>query len=276
MKVAIIGCGYVGAAVARHWRQELEFEVTATTTTPERVAALEAVAQQVVVVKGNDPVGLESVVQGRDTILLSVGAANAHVYEETYLQTAQTLATVLKQVGTVRQLIYTGSYSVYGDQGGEWVDEESPVAPANSNSQILSNTEQALLSVSNDNLNVCILRLGGIYGPGRELVKIFGRVAGTTRPGNGNDVTNWIHLDDIVAAIEFARQYRLQGIYNLVDDSQLASRQLIDSVCEQHNLPKVVWDTSATQVRPYNARVSNQKLKAVGYQLIHPETLIVI
>lgn len=272
MKVAIIGCGYVGTAVARYWGQELGFEVTATTTTPERVAALAAVAQQVVVVKGNDPLGLASVVQDQDTVLLSVGAASANVYEETYLHTAQTLSTVLKQVGTVRQLIYTGSYAVYGDRGGAWVNEESPVAPANSNGQILSETEQALLSVSTHSLNVCILRLGGIYGPGRELVKIFGRVAGTTRPGNGNDATNWIHLDDIVAAVEFARQQRLQGIYNLVNDSQLTSGQLIDSVCEQHNLPKVVWDASAPQVRPYNAKVSNQKLKTAGYQLIHPET----
>jgi len=38
-------------------------------------------------------------------------------------------------------------------------------------------------------MSVCILRLGGIYGPRRELVKIFGRVAGTIRPGNGEDAT---------------------------------------------------------------------------------------
>jgi len=118
------------------------------------------------------------------------------------------LASVLKQVHSVRQLIYTGSYAVYGDREGAWVDEASPVAPANPNGQILCETEQVLLSASSDD-SVCILRLGGIYGPRRELVKIFGRVAGTIRPGNGEDATNWIHLDDIVAAIKFARQHRL-------------------------------------------------------------------
>jgi len=66
------------------------------------------------------------------------------------------------------------------------VDEASPVAPAN---QILCETEQVLLSASSDDMSVCILRLGGIYGPRRELVKIFGRVAGTIRPGNGEDAT---------------------------------------------------------------------------------------
>jgi nucleoside-diphosphate-sugar epimerase len=271
MKVAIIGCGYVGKAIADYWRHELGFFVTATTTKPDNVSTLEDYAQRVVVVKGNDPAGLQSVLQDQEIVLLSVGARNAEIYEETYLHTAQTLVSVLKQAPTVRQLIYTGSYAVYGDRDGAWVDESSPVAPTNANGQILAQTEQVLLSASSDNLNVCILRLGGIYGPGRELVKIFRRVAGTTRPGNGYDATNWVHLDDIVGAIELARCNRLQGIYNLVDDAHLTTRELLDRVCERHHLPQVIWDCSSKSVRPYNARVKNQKIKDAGYQLNHPQ-----
>ena len=270
MKVAIIGCGYVGKAIADYWRHELGFVVTATTTQPENVSALEDYAQRVVVVKGNDSAGLQSALQDQEIVLLSVGAKNAEVYEETYLHTSQTLVSVLKQSPTVRQLIYTGSYAVYGDRDGAWVDESSAVAPTNANGQILAQTEQVLLSASNNNLNVCILRLGGIYGPGRELVKIFRRVAGTTRPGNGYDATNWVHLDDIVGAIELARSNQLQGIYNLVDDAHLTTRELLDRVCERHHLPKVVWDCTSKSVRPYNARVKNQKIKEAGYQLNHP------
>lgn len=273
MNVAIIGCGYVGMAIARYWRQKLGFAVTATTTTPHRVTELSAIAQKVIVVKGDDPVGLQSVLQNQEIVLLSIGAKSADVYEETYLQTAQNLVSVLKQSPYVRQLIYTGSYAVYGDRNGAWVDESSPVAPANPNGQILVDTEQALLSVSSDDMNVCILRLGGIYGPGRELVKIFGRAVGKTRPGNGSDATNWIHLDDIVAAIEFTRSNWLQGIYNLVDDAHLTSRELLDLVFEQHSLPKVLWDESL-DTRPYNARVSNQKIKDAGYQFIHPQMIV--
>lgn len=271
MNVAIIGCGYVGKAIAHYWRYNLGLVVTATTTTPERVTALEAIAQNVAVVKGDDPASLLSVLHGQETVLLSVGAKNANVYQETYLQTAKTLVSVLKQVPEVRQLIYTGTYTVYGDRNGEWVDESSPVALANPNSEILAQTEQVLLSASSDNLKVCILRLGGIYGIGRELVKIFGRVAGTVRPGDGSNITNWIHLDDIVGAIELARSQQLQGIYNLVDDGHLTQRELIEGVCEQHQLPNVVWDASVKSDRPYNARVSNQKIKDAGYQLIHPQ-----
>ncbi|MGH7998046.1 MAG: SDR family NAD(P)-dependent oxidoreductase, partial [Brasilonema sp.] len=134
-------------------------------------------------------------------------------------------------------------------------------------------TEQVLLSASSENLRVCILRLGGIYGSGRELVKIFGRYAGATRPGSGKDTTNWIHLDDIIAAIEFARNYQLQGIYNLVDDAHLTTGELLEGVFKTHNLPKVTWDSSQESKRPYNAKVSNQKIKDAGYELIHPQII---
>jgi NAD dependent epimerase/dehydratase family enzyme len=95
-------------------------------------------------------------------------------------------------------------------------------------------------------------------------------VAGTTRPGDGSDATNWIHLDDIVAAIEFARTNRLQGIYNLVDDAHLTRYELLEMVCQHYYLPKVLWNSSLKSDRPYNARVKNQKIKDAGYQLIHP------
>ena len=273
MNVVIIGCGYVGTAIARYWHQELGFVVTATTTTPDRVSRLEALGVQVAIVHGNDLDGLQTLLQDQDTVLLSIGAKSSNLYEETYLQTAQTLVSALQESPSVRQLIYTGSYSVYGDRDGAWVDETSPLKPTNHNAEILAQTEQVLLSAASDRLKVSILRLGGIYGPNRELVKIFSRVFGTTRPGRGEDVTNWIHLDDIVAAIEFVRKERLEGIYNLVDDAHLTSRELLHSLSEKHNSPYVIWDAAHKSVRPYNARVSNQKIKNAGYQLIHPQMI---
>lgn len=273
MNIAIIGCGYVGYAVAQYWQQNTDFMVTATTTNPERVPSLNAVAQKVVVTQGNDLDGLKSALENQDVVLLTVGAKNANVYEETYLQTAKTLVSLLPEIPSIRQLIYTGSYPVYGDKDGAFVDEETPATPVTPNKKIMRETEEILLSAANANLRVCILRLGGIYGPGRELVKIFGRVAGTTRAGNGDDITNWIHLDDIVGAIEFAREHQWQGIYNLVDDAHLISRELIDGVLKKHNLPAVIWDCSQQSNRQYNAWVSNQKIKDAGYNLIHPQII---
>jgi nucleoside-diphosphate-sugar epimerase len=246
MNIAIIGCGYVGSAVAKCWQQKMTLVVTATTTTSERVSELQSVAQKVVLVQGNDAENLKSVLLNQDVVLLSVA---------------------LKET-SVKQLIYTGTFSVYGDQQGMLVDEETAVAPITENAKILNETEQVLLSASSEKLQVCILRLGGIYGRDRELVKIYSRVPGTTRPGNGEEPANWIHLDDIVAAIEFARQHRLQGIYNLTDDENLTNREVIERVLAEHNLPKVIWDSSVKSNRAYHVKVSNQKIKDAGYKLI--------
>lgn len=271
MKVAIVGCGYVGTRVAKNLRGKPDCIVTATTTTPQRVTELEGIAHRVAVLEGNDKDAMAAVLQEQDAVMLCVGARNPNTYRETYLDTAKTLVSVIKEIPAVKQIIYTGTYSVYGDRKGESVNEDSPIAPVNANSEILAETERVLLAASSPNLQVCILRLGGIYGPMRELVKIFRGWAGTTRPGAGEDATNWVHTDDVVGGLIFALENRLQGIYNLVGDVSLSSRELLDRVFENHNLPKAIWDKSLPSTRPYNTKVSNQKIKAAGYQFVHPE-----
>lgn len=272
MKIAIIGCGYVGTKVAKLWSQN-GHQITVTTTTPERVSELKNITPQVVVMKGNDPEAMQDVLQNQEIVLLSVGF-RSHIgmeYKQTYLETAQTLVATLKQTPNIQQVIYTGSYSVYGDKNGEWIDENSPVTPPSENSNILHKTEQVLLSASTPQQRVCIFRLGGIYGPNRELRKIFSRWEGKTRPGSGDDVTNWIHLDDIVGALEFAREKQLQGIYNLVNNVPMMSRELLDGLEKYQGLGKIFWDASVSSTRPFNARVSNQKLRDEGFVFIHPE-----
>jgi nucleoside-diphosphate-sugar epimerase len=269
MKVAILGCGYVGKTVARYWSRERNFEVMATTTTPKKVRSIKAIPAEVMVLKGNDRDGLKSFIRDQEILLVCLGSRQTS-YSETYLETAQTLVSVLKYNSSVRQVIYTGSYALYGDCNGEWVDETLPIDPVTSKEEVLAQTEEVLLSASTDDRRVCIFRLGGIYGPDRELVKIFGRVAGTTLPGTGLEMGNWIHLDDIVRAIEFARQQQLQGIYNLVDDDRVTRRDLIDRVLSKHKLLAVTWDESSESNRSINVKVSNQKLKKFGYSFVHP------
>ncbi|MEC4805694.1 MAG: SDR family oxidoreductase [Jaaginema sp. PMC 1079.18] len=271
MRIAIIGCGYVGQAVAKFWKDRPKIEVTATTTTPDKVANLNAIAKYVFILKGDDPEALRAVLEDQDAVVLSVAPKSAETYEQAYLHTAKTLTSVLPEFPNIKQLVYTGSYSVYGDYNGEWVDENTPVKPNNRKSEILAETEQALLSAANDNLKVCILRLGGIYGPNRELIKIYGRAAGQTRPGTGNEPSNWIHLDDIVGAIDFAIQQQLNGIYNLADDDRCTRAELTNKLFEKHNLPPITWDMSQPSQRSSQAKVSNQKIKDAGYQFKHPK-----
>ncbi len=266
--VTILGCGYVGQAVARRWQDE-GLTVTATTTTPSRLGLLEPVAQQVMLVKGSDRPALAQVLQSQDVLLVSVGAPSADAYRRTYLETAEALAAVLPDT-PVSQVIYTGSYSVYGNRQGGWVAEAESLAPASAKGKVLAETEQILLGLGSAGRQVCVLRLGGIYGPGRELVKIFKHAAGTTRPGTGDDASNWVHLDDIVGAIDFARQRRLSGVYNLVQDTPPTTGELLHHVMQAHDLAPVSWNPDENDHRPYNARVANEKLKRAGYSFIHP------
>ena len=268
MKAAIIGCGYVGSTVAQRWRGQ-GLSVLATTTRAERVNELMTVADQVEVVRGTDAERLHALLADRQVVLLCVGSKRGGNYSETYLGTAKTLAQVLPST-TVQQLIYTSTYSVYGQHNGAWVTEEAPAVPATDNGKIIAATEQTLLETMTPERQVCILRLGGIYGPGRTLEKIYSRAAGSIRSGKGDEGSNWVHLHDIVGAIDWVRQHRLAGLYNLVQDEILTVRELIDAVCQRYRLDSVKWDETKPSDRPYNVRVSNAKLKGTGYQFVHP------
>lgn len=272
--VAIIGCGYVGSEVAHHWKMQ-GFTVTVTTTNADRLLELEAIADRAIVVKGDDREGLKMALQGQETVLLSIGAKTRDeaIYRNTYLKTAQTLVDLLPEIPEVRQIIYTGVYSVYGDRDGDRVDESFPVSPTSIQGQILWETENVLLSAATETRKICILRLGGIYGRDREIVKIFRRIAGQTLAGKGENISNWVHLEDIVQAIDFAREKQLGGIYNLVCDEQIPRRELLDRVCQTHNLSAIAWDEKEISY-PYHVRVSTQKIKEAGFQFLYPQLVI--
>ncbi|MBV6624896.1 MAG: SDR family oxidoreductase [Rivularia sp. (in: Bacteria)] len=278
-KIAIIGCGYVGTAASRYWYQKQNHSVTVTTTTQERVAQLKEIATKVVVMKGKDYQAVESLLQDKDTVVLSIAPisnkqVDAQVYRETYIPTAKNLVAALQKNKSVKQLIYLSSVSVYGNKNGEWVDETSPVDTESEYNQVLSEAEQLLLNSASEDVKITILRLGGIYGPKRELMKRFAKLAGKNIDGSGETFTSWIHLDDVIAAMDYIAQRRLGGIFNLVNDFNFTIRELSDKICELGNLEKILWDDTKPSYRSLNARISNEKIKDAGYKLIHPQTIV--
>jgi nucleoside-diphosphate-sugar epimerase len=276
--IAILGCGYVGSVLAGYWQEQGHF-ITGTTTSTEREVLLAEVVSNVVVMKGNDFKAVDSLLQGQNTVVVSVAptgfqASDPASYETTYIATAKNVATALSQHPNVKQVIYLSSCSVYGDRQGEWVDETAQIKPSEYTSQVIYESEQIILQAATELQKVCVLRLGGIYGPNRELVNMFGGLAGMTMPGKGDRFINWVHRDDIVSAIEFARSQELEGIYNLVDDSQLTVKEQVKRVCSAYGLPPVHWDSTKFSPPRKSLQVSNHKLKAAGYDLIHPQLLV--
>jgi nucleoside-diphosphate-sugar epimerase len=276
--IAILGCGYVGSALAGYL-QDQGHCVTGTTTSRERVASLSKITSKAVLIKADDLTAVYSLLEDQDTLVVSVAPtgsqdADEATYETTYITTAKNLVTALNQAPNVKQVIYLSSCSVYGDRQGEWVDETTQIDPLEHKSQVIYAAEKIILQAANEHQKVCILRLGGIYGPGRELVHMFGGLAGMTMPGKGDRFINWIHRDDIIGAIDFARLNELNGVYNLVDDSQLTIKEQVKRVCSRYGLPPVQWDSSKLSYQRKSLQVSNQKLKAAGYNLIHPQLLV--
>jgi nucleoside-diphosphate-sugar epimerase len=276
--IAILGCGYVGVALADCWQAQGHF-VTGTTTSRERVVPLGEIVSKAVLMKGDDMTAVESLLEGQDTLVVSVAPtgfqqADEATYAATYLSTTKNLLEALEQAPTVKQVIYLSSCSVYGDRQGQWVDETAQIDAVDHKSQVLHESEQIILQAANEYQKVCVLRLGGIYGIGRELVGMFGGLAGMTMAGKGDRFVNWVHRDDIIGAIEFARLNELNGVYNLVDDSQMTVKEQVERVCTYYNLPPVTWDPSRLSLQRKSLQVSNQKLKAAGYNLIHPQLVV--
>lgn len=267
-KIAIVGCGYVGTAIAKVW-QQAGHDLSVTTTTPDRVTELAAVANRVVVLKADNRAALQATIADREVVLVCVGKARQAGYRETYLATAEALAAVLPQAPSVRQIIYTSTHSHLGDRQGAWTDEEVPPAPLTENGEIVAATERVLLAMQTATRRVCILRLAGIYGPGRELGKIFSRWVGTTRPGTGEQFINWVHLDDIVGSIAWACDRQLAGIYHIANDSPLPKREFYSRLFAHLGLDPLSWDGQASGP-VNNVRLANGKIKATGYQLRQP------
>ena len=59
-----------------------------------------------------------------------------------------------------------------------------------------------------------------------------------------------------------------------MNDLNLPVRELYDLICDRQGLERIYWDASQPDVRPFNVRIDNQKIKAAGYKFIYPEMII--
>ncbi|MDP1836628.1 MAG: SDR family oxidoreductase [Chlamydiales bacterium] len=255
----VIGCGYIGSALAQAWAAQGVL-VTATTTTPGRLTELEQIAHKAVLLDFKDEDQLLELLQGHDWIVVSVAAKDSSSYQETYLYTAQALVKSMEQAPNVSRVIYTSSTSVYGEHDGDWVDEETPLTPISPQAKILAQTEEVLSTLP----NACIMRLGEIIGPGRDIVERLQKQVGRTLPGTGQNFTNLSHRDDIVNAIMFAAEHGLSGIYNACNDLHITRKQLYDAICARMGWPEFTWDPTQKTMHGGNKRVTSDKIHKAG------------
>ena len=137
-------------------------------------------------------------------------------------------AKAIESASALRWIGYLSTTGVYGDRGGGWVEETTPVAPSSDRSRRRVHAEQAWSAFANHRA-ADIFRLAAIYGPGRSPFADLraGRARRILKPGHA---FGRIHRDDIVQAVLAAiRQNPPPGprIFNLVDDEPAENAEVI-------------------------------------------------
>lgn len=239
MRVLIIGCGYTGKALARRLA-EAGTPVTGTVRDPSGTAAVRAAGAAPVVLDLEaalaDAAGrraLEALCADHDGIVFTVGPLRRGGGFEDFLPP---FLDVLKASGArPAAFVYVSSTGVYGDRGGEWVDEATPVGTdLGPRGALRVAAEGALRAAWKEwGLPVRILRPAGIYGPGRHVGLRL--KAGTCRviepdaPADPPLTVNRIHVDDLAAAAEAALTGGAPGeAYVAADDRPASLREVAD------------------------------------------------
>ncbi len=140
---------------------------------------------------------------------------------------------------TPAKLVYISTSGVYGDQRGGWVTEQAPPDPQTSRAKARLAAEHALLDWNRrTQVPVVILRVGGIYGPGRLPIERIRRAEPVVRSEEA-PYTNRIHADDLARACLAAMERGAPGgIYNVCDGEHGAMTDYFNAVADAHGLPR--------------------------------------
>lgn len=190
------------------------------------------------------------------------------------------LRDALMAAPNLRWIGYLSTIGVYGDQGGAWIDEDTPPAPTNARTRQRVDIEEAWLELGRDSGKpVQIFRLSGIYGPGRNAITKLrsGTANRLIKPGQ---VFNRIHVDDIAGVLMASLAKPRQGaIYNVTDDEPGPPQDVITFAAELTGLeppPEIPFEQAklspmAASFYGESKRVSNALVKReLGYAFRYP------
>jgi nucleoside-diphosphate-sugar epimerase len=280
MNVVILGCGYVGLELGRQLT-ERGHRAVGVRRSEEGLAAVKDAGFEAVRGDVTDADSL-SAVPDVDAVVFtaSSGGGDADAAREVYVEG---LRTAIDHFGGREEppdrLVYTSSTGVYGDHGGDWVDEETPLDPQTEKSAVLVEAERVAIDHSAERgIDGTVARLAGIYGPGRTRLERY--LAGPVTEGH----LNMIHRDDAAGAVRFLLTDDLaRGEVVLVVDDKPVSKWafadwLADECGEEHPPKQTVAERLADDDLPERVRrrlltdkrCSNEKLRSLGYEFEYP------
>lgn len=262
------GLGFSGLTLARQLVAD-GWEVAGTTRSAEKSAELAHLGLSPFTFDGSAPLPAGALA-GTTHLLCSVPPGEKG--DPALAHHASLIANLpdLKWVG------YLSTTGVYGDRGGDWVDEDTPVAPDVSRSMRRAHAERAWLHATPA---AHIFRLAGIYGPGRSAIDQVR--AGTARrivkPGQ---VFCRTHVEDIARVVRASMEAPNPGrIYNVCDDLPAPPQDVITHACTLLGVappPDIPYDEAALSPMAQsfyadNRRVRNDRIKSeLGVVLAYP------
>lgn len=277
-RVAILGCGYVGCELARQLG-EAGHRVIGVRRSESGLATVADAGAEPVRADVTDAESLSAVPDVEWIVFAaSAGGRDADAARETYVEGLRTAIDHFAGRDNVPdRFVYTSSTGVYGDHAGEWVDEGTPIEPADERTAVLAEAERLARERPPPGIDGTVARFGGLYGPDRYRLDRY--LDGPVTAG----VLNMVHRDDAADAVRFLLERdRGRGeVLNVVDDEPVEKWGFADWLAEQADVafpPKQTVeqrladvDRAATRRRIRSSkRVSNDRLREYGYEFAYP------
>lgn len=274
--VLIVGCGYLGYRLAEHIGKQTVIGLVRSASSCQRLKEA----------------GIE--VFQHDLDQFSTGAQLPSAVREVYYfapppgrgdtdTRLSSFCSLMTRTGLPKKLLYISTSAVYGDSRGAWIDETAPLQPTTSRGQRRLHAEKILLEWSQKNrVAVVILRVPGIYGPGKLPLERLKKRLPVLR-AEESPYTNRIHVSDLVTICHQAMQKgRNREAYNVSDGHPTTMSDYFQQIARRLNLSPLpeVGRAEAEQVLSAgmlsflneSKRLVNQKmLTELGITLRYPD-----
>lgn len=276
MRIVIAGCGYLGRALGLRYLKEGR-AVLGLRRDAAAVEALRAEGVHAASADLLDPATYPAEAMGADlAVLCQAPSRRSDGYPVTYAEACAQFASWAASGGGAKRLVFVSSTSVYGDFGGEWIDEAvDPLSEGKLSAEALAKAEQLLKaeqSILKSGVSACVVRSAGIYGPGRNRLAAArgGKVPAATK---GGGYTNRIHVTDLAEAVRVVADKGTAGqVYIASDGSPSTQGDFYDWLFDRLGTRRLFDGclyTDAETAPPVrgeaNKRCRNTKLRSLGW-----------
>lgn len=279
----IFGAGYSGQALAQQMLGN-GWQVTGTTRSPAKLGMLSEKGLSALIFESGPDERITEALAEATHLVLSI--APAHGMKDKQPATTS-VDPVLDAFGALLRSIapklewigYWSTVGVYGNFDGAWVNESAECRPASRRALMRVEAEAAWIALGQQlDLPVAIMRLGGIYGPGRNafLKLADGSAKRIVKPGQ---VFSRIHVDDIAGTTMLLAERRIGGVFNICDNEPAPPQDVIAFAAGLMGVdvpPDIPFDEAdmSPMARSFygdNKRVSNARIRELGYGFAYPD-----